>query len=68
VGVAGGGLIDNLLRPLLIRGGVRLHGALIFFSLIGAMGTFGAIGLFLGPLALVFFLTTVHAFRGAPTP
>ena len=62
------GLIDNLLRPLLIRGGVRLHGALIFFSLIGAMGTFGAIGLFLGPLALVFFLTTVHAFRGAPTP
>ena len=59
------GLIDNLLRPILIRGGVQLHGALIFFSLIGALSAFGAVGVFLGPLALVFFLTAVHAVRGA---
>ena len=45
------GLIDNMLRPWLIRGGVQLHGALVFFSLIGALGAFGAVGLFLGPLA-----------------
>ena len=31
------GLIDNLLRPMLIRGEGQLHGALVFFSLIGAM-------------------------------
>ena len=31
------GLIDNVLRPMLIRGRVQLHGALVFFSLIGAM-------------------------------
>jgi predicted PurR-regulated permease PerM len=56
------GLIDNLIRPLLIRGGSQqLHGALVFFSLIGAIGAFGAIGVFLGPLALVFFLATVRA-------
>jgi predicted PurR-regulated permease PerM len=59
------GLIDNLLRPILIRGGVQLHGALIFFSLIGALATFGAVGLFLGPLALVFFLATVRTSRQA---
>src|SRR5204863_1725844 len=42
------GLIDNLIRPLLIRGGSQqLHGALVFFSLIGAMSAFGAVGLFI---------------------
>ena len=59
------GLIDNLLRPLLIRGGVHLHGALVFFSLIGAIAAFGGVGLFLGPLALVFFLATVRTTRQA---
>jgi predicted PurR-regulated permease PerM len=59
------GLIDNLLRPWLIRGGVQLHGALVFFSLLGALSAFGAVGLFLGPLALVFFLATVRTVRAA---
>jgi predicted PurR-regulated permease PerM len=58
------GLIDNLLRPMLIRGhGGQLHGALVFFSLIGALSAFGAVGLFLGPLALVFFLAVVRTRR-----
>jgi predicted PurR-regulated permease PerM len=57
------GLIDNLLRPMLIRGSGQLSGALVFFSLIGAMTAFGAEGLFLGPLALVFFLAVVRARR-----
>lgn len=59
------GLIDNLLRPLLIRGGVQIHGALIFFALIGAMSAFGAVGLFLGPLALAAFLAAVRTARRA---
>jgi predicted PurR-regulated permease PerM len=59
------GLIDNILRPWLIRGGVQLHGALVFFSLLGALSAFGAVGLFLGPLALVFFLATVRTMRAA---
>jgi predicted PurR-regulated permease PerM len=50
------GSIDNLLRPVLMRGGGRAHGSLIFFSLIGGVLFVGAIGLVLGPLALTFFL------------
>ncbi|HMF44106.1 MAG TPA: AI-2E family transporter [Polyangia bacterium] len=58
------GMIDNLIRPMLIRGkGQQLHGALVFFSLIGAMTAFGAVGLFLGPLALAFFLAVVRTRR-----
>jgi predicted PurR-regulated permease PerM len=57
------GLVDNLLRPMLIRGQGQLNGALVFFSLIGAMSAFGAEGLFLGPLALAFFLAVVRTRR-----
>jgi predicted PurR-regulated permease PerM len=57
------GLIDNLLRPMLIRGEGQLHGALVFFSLIGAMSAFGGAGLFLGPLALAFFLAVMRTRR-----
>ena len=57
------GLIDNLLRPMLIRGQGQLHGALVFFSLIGAMSVFGAEGLFVGPLALAFFLAVMRTRR-----
>jgi predicted PurR-regulated permease PerM len=57
------GLIDNLLRPMLIRGQGQLHSALVFFSLIGAMSAFGAEGLFVGPLALAFFLAVVRTRR-----
>ena len=54
------GLIDNFLRPMLIRGQGQLHGALVLFSLIGAMSAFGGAGLFVGPLALAFFLAVVR--------
>ena len=57
------GLVDNLVRPILIRGGTRVHGALVFFSLIGAVGAFGAIGIFLGPLALTFFVAALRINR-----
>jgi predicted PurR-regulated permease PerM len=57
------GLVDNFVRPLLMRGGTRLHGALVFFSLIGGMGAFGAIGLVLGPLALTFFIAALRVNR-----
>jgi len=57
------GLIDNLVRPWLIRGQSHLDGALIFFSLIGAVGAFGAIGLLIGPLVLTFFIAALRVNR-----
>ncbi|MGH8628868.1 MAG: hypothetical protein ACREYC_27640, partial [Gammaproteobacteria bacterium] len=41
-------------RPFLIHGKSQMHGALVFFALIGAIGSFGAIGLFLAPGADLF--------------
>ena len=54
------GLIDNLFKPLLIRNGVQLHGAVIFFSLIGGLAAFGAVGVVAGPLAVAFFIAVTR--------
>jgi predicted PurR-regulated permease PerM len=54
------GMIDNLLKPLLIKGGVRLPGAVIFLSLFGGIVLFGPLGFIAGPLVVTFFLSMVR--------
>ena len=62
-GIAVVGLVDNLVKPLLMRGGIQMHGAIVFFSLIGGLATFGTIGLLLGPVAVSLFLTLIKMYR-----
>jgi predicted PurR-regulated permease PerM len=59
-GIGPVGLIDNVVKPYLIRGGVAMHGAVIFFSLLGAIAYFGAVGLIAGPLIVSFFLAVLR--------
>ena len=40
---------DNIVRPIVLSGRVKLHTLLIFFSLLGGVKAFGIIGLFTGP-------------------
>lgn len=54
------GLIDNLLRPLLMRGSQQLSAALLFFALTGGALLFGAIGLVAGPLILSGFIAATR--------
>lgn len=42
--------VDNVLRPLLVKGRVRVHPLVIFLSIFGGLSTFGAIGVVLGPV------------------
>ncbi len=57
------GLADNLVKPMLMRGDAELDGAVIFFSLIGGLAAFGAIGLLLGPLSVSLFLAVLRIYR-----
>jgi predicted PurR-regulated permease PerM len=57
------GLIDNVIKPYLIRGGVELHGAVVFFSLLGGIAYFGPVGLLAGPLIISFFLAVIGMWR-----
>ena len=54
------GLIDNVVKPLLIKGGVNLDAAVLFFALIGGLALFGAVGLIVGPLAVALFVSVVE--------
>lgn len=62
------GLVDNLVKPLLIRRGLEIHGAVVFFSLIGGIAIFGAIGLLVGPMAVAFFLAVLRIYHRDYTP
>ena len=61
------GLIDNVVKPLFIKGGVEMHGAVVFFALLGGLAAFGAVGLVAGPLVVAFFIAISRAYSGAPT-
>jgi len=52
--------VDTLARPWLLRGGMALHGGIVFFSLIGGLAAFGPIGVLLGPLTVTFLLAVVR--------
>jgi predicted PurR-regulated permease PerM len=65
------GLSDNVVKPLLAKRGMHMHGAIVFFSLLGGLAVFGAIGLLLGPLIVAFFLSVVRIYErdyGRPSP
>lgn len=62
-GVAVVGLVDNIVKPWLIKGGVGMHGAVVFFALLGGLAAFGTIGLLLGPLAVSFFVALLRIYR-----
>jgi predicted PurR-regulated permease PerM len=46
------GMLDNVLRPILIRKGADLPLLLIFAGVLGGLIAFGIIGLFVGPVVL----------------
>jgi len=55
------GLIDNVVKPLFIRGEVEMHGAVVFFGLLGGLAAFGPVGLIAGPLVVAFFIAISRA-------
>jgi len=57
------GLVDNVIKPLLIKRGMEIHGAVVFFSLLGGLATFGGIGLLVGPLVVSMFLSLLSMYH-----
>jgi predicted PurR-regulated permease PerM len=57
-----------VVKPLLIKRGMNLHGTVVFFALIGGIATFGAIGLLLGPLIVALFLSLIRMYHEDYSP
>src|SRR5204863_6381555 len=55
------GMLDNFLRPVLIRRGADLPLLLIFAGVIGGLLGFGLVGIFVGPVMLAVAYTLLFA-------
>ena len=61
------GIMDNFLRPVLIRRGADLPLLLIFAGVIGGLLGFGLVGIFVGPVMLAVSYTLVDAWLETPS-
>jgi len=57
------GMVDNVLKPIVIKRGMELHGAVVFFALIGGFMAFGLVGLVLGPLTVSLLLAVLRIYQ-----
>lgn len=62
-GVVVVGLVDNVVKPLLIKSDVDLDGGLIFFALLGGLAAFGPVGVLIGPLGVALFLALMRMYH-----
>ena len=58
------GLMDNLLRPILVGRGMRMHPFFILFAVIGGIAVYGMAGFIIGPLILSLLFALLDIFRG----
>ena len=61
-------MLDNVLRPLLIKRGVNLSMLLILSGVLGGMFAFGIVGLFIGPVILAVTSTILNAWINEQPP
>ncbi|MBC7692833.1 MAG: AI-2E family transporter [Methylotenera sp.] len=54
------GVIDNFIRPAVLRGSANLHPLLAFVAAFGGLQVFGFSGVFLGPIIAGMFVITVE--------
>ena len=60
------GMLDNVLRPVLIKRGADLPLLLIFAGVIGGLLGFGLVGIFVGPVILAVSYTLIDAWIETP--
>jgi len=56
-------VIDNLLKPILMKGSTETPSIFILFSILGGLTYFGMIGFILGPLILSFLLSLLRIYQ-----
>ena len=55
--------VDNILRPLIMKGKTKMPVIAIFFSILGGIKLFGFIGLIAGPLVFALFVSVFEILR-----
>ena len=68
VAAFGVGMVDNVLRPLILSGRTSASGLVVFLGLLGGASAFGFIGIVLGPIILVTAGSLLTAFTRSDAP
>lgn len=55
--------VDNLIRPIVISNSTRIPFLLVMFGVLGGLGAFGLVGLFVGPVILAVLLAVWREWR-----
>ena len=55
--------IDNVLKPIIIKGRTDMHPLLVFLSVLGGLQVFGFLGILLGPLMVALFVSFLNFYR-----
>lgn len=55
---------DHIIKPLLIGGAVQLPFLVVLFGILGGVETLGLLGLFMGPMIMVLFITLWQEAQG----
>jgi predicted PurR-regulated permease PerM len=55
--------VDNVVKPIFIRRGAEIDTLWIFLSVLGGIGVFGFLGLFLGPFLVTLLLVLVEIYK-----
>jgi predicted PurR-regulated permease PerM len=55
--------MDNIIKPLILKGAAQIHALLAFLSVLGGLYAFGAKGLIAGPVVLSLVLSAYRIYR-----
>lgn len=55
--------IDNILKPLLMRGKNKIHPLLLFLSIIGSLLLIGPLGILFGPIIIAVFMASLKIYK-----
>lgn len=57
------GLVDNVIRPWAMKGGVEMSAIVLFFAILGGLQVFGFVGILLGPLVFALLDVVIHMYK-----
>ena len=55
--------IDNVIKPMLLRGSAQIHPLLGFLSILGGVLVYGVAGFLVGPVVLSLVLSAIRIYR-----
>ncbi|MEO5968533.1 MAG: AI-2E family transporter, partial [Bdellovibrionia bacterium] len=54
------GVVDNIVRPMVLKGRGEMHPFVSLVAIIGGVGTFGIMGVFIGPILMAVLISLLQ--------